>query len=606
MRTTFRSLAALLTLALFAVPWPGHAVTPAAVGTPSDLVVRAMSYNMLHAGAAASGKFPRVPAADLAWDRRDDQLAAWVRYEDPDVIGFQENLDTVEVGGRTVLQVATLVPQLDDYRFAQAGSPNPIAFRASAFTLLDDGATRIGTADGRSVLRDRFLTWAALRDRATGRRFLVFNVHLTASAEGAASPAARLAQARRVTALVRTTSRDYADPFVLTGDLNIADGSTGRSGAPLAHLAGAGLVSSSAWAVRTTTEVPGAVSLQSMTAVVAGTRTYKAVRTSGKTLDYVWAPRGALVRSYRVSTGPHTEQRTVQGESYWFYSAEPVLPSDHNPVVAEIAFSGALAPLGRSATRVGRVRVAGAVYETYLRRGGWEQFGLPLAERRRTAYRGVAVWTQRFTSGTIQWSSRAVRTSVSPGTTPLAGTGGFRDALAASGLRAGVVYRSGDLAGTTRTGRAMLGGLLDRGTIVDLRTPAERSLRPDPVLPGVARVASRLGVAASPVDLVDGAGDRAALRRALARVAAGSGPVLLHCGDNRVRTGWAVALLMVAAGAQQEAVVVEYARTPGAVASDLVAAIGRAEAGYGSMRGYLREAVGLSAAQLQAISERVG
>lgn len=55
---------------------------PAAV-QPSAFAVKAMSYNVLYASAAASGKFPLVPAADLDWDVRDDQVAEWVQHEDP-------------------------------------------------------------------------------------------------------------------------------------------------------------------------------------------------------------------------------------------------------------------------------------------------------------------------------------------------------------------------------------------------------------------------------------------------------------------------------------------------------------------------------------------
>ncbi|MCC6496383.1 MAG: tyrosine-protein phosphatase, partial [Propionibacteriaceae bacterium] len=382
-------------------------------------------------------------------------------------------------------------------------------------------------------------------------------------------------------------------------------GSTGTTGAPLAQLAGSGLVNASEWAVVNTTEIPGAVSLQSMTAVVGGTLTYKAVRTSGSTLDYVWAPRGAVIRNYKVATGPHTLQREVDGVSYWFYAEDNVLPSDHNPVVVEVGFSDSVAPLGTTSATAGPYRLAGKVYETYLRRGGWEVFGLPTGDRWRAEYKGVAVWTQRYTNGTIQWSSRAVRASVNPATTALNGTSGFRDALAAAGLEPGVVYRSGDLKGSSTTGRALLSGLLHDGRIIDLRTRAERSRRPDPALPDVERSSYPVGVVASPGRLVDDAGSRAALGKALARVAAGPGPVLVHCSDNRIRTGWAVALIMSAAGASEAEIAAEYTRSAGASSTaDITAAISRAKLVFGSMHGYLTEGLGLSESQLDAIRAR--
>lgn len=570
---------------------------------PSKLAVRVMTYNVLHAGAATSGKFPRVPSADLDWAVRDDQLVEWIAHEDPDVIGFQENLDEVEVDGRDVLQLHTVAPMLADYEFVQLDNANPIAFRKSRFQLVGDGATRIASADGgATLLRDRWLTHATLQDRDGGGRFTVFNTHLSATAEGPGAATARAAQAKRVTSVIRSVSNDLATPLVLTGDLNIKEGSTGTTGAPLAQLAGSGLVNASDWAVVNTTDIPGAVSLQSMTAVVGGTRTYKAVRTSGSTLDYVWAPRGAVIRTYKVATGPHTQLRAVGGASYWFYADGYVLPSDHNPVVVEVGFSDSVAPLGTTSATAGPYRLAGKVYETYLRRGGWEVFGLPISNRWRVEYKGVAVWTQRYTNGTIQWSSRAVRASVSPATTALSGTSGFRDALAAAGLEPGVVYRSGGLTGSSTTGRALLSGLLRDGRIIDLRTGAERSRRPDPALPDVGRSAFPVGVVASPEDLVDDAGSRAAMGKALARVAASAGPVLVHCSDNRIRTGWVVALIMSAAGASEADIAAEYTRSAGATATgDITAAISRAKLTFGSMHGYLTEGLGLSESQLDAI-----
>ncbi|MCA0295143.1 MAG: tyrosine-protein phosphatase [Actinobacteria bacterium] len=602
-----RALPLLLALAL-ALTLAGHAPaaasTPASVAEPSTPSVRVMTYNVLTAGAATSGKFPDVPTADLAWDLRDDQLAAWITTEDPDVIGFQENLDTVELDGADVLQLHTVVPLLSGYQIVQLDNADPIAFRTSRFTLVEDGATRIATGDGTTLVRDRWITHATLKDRASGAEFIVFNTHLSAAAEGTAAAAARVAEARKIVTEIRSVSDGLATPFVLTGDLNVSQGSTGADAAPLDTLAGLGLVNSSEWAVSTTTAIPGAVSLQSMTAVVDGVKTYKAVRTSGKTLDYVWVPRGALVRSYRVSTGPHTEQRTVNGTSYWFYDDAHVLPSDHNPVVVEVGFNDAIATLGATSTRAGAYRLSGKVYETYLRTGAWEAFGLPTSNRTLARYRGVAVWTQRFTDGTVQWSSRAVRMSTSPGTTVLSGTGGFRDALAASGLAYGVVYRSGDLKGSSTTGRALLAGLLAGGRIIDLRTASERSRRPDPSLPGVARSSYAVGAEDSPEQLVTGRSDRAAFAKVLARVAATKGPVLLHCSDNQVRTGWAVALVMFAAGASNTDVEAEYVRTTGASSAGITAAIDRATTAYGSMQNYLTTGLGLSAKQLKALKAK--
>ena len=72
-------------------------------------------------------------------------------------------------------------------------------------------------------------------------------------------------------------------------------------------------------------------------------------------------------------------------------------------MVAEVAFSDSIAKLGATEARAGSHQLAGKIYETYLKKGGWEAFGLPTTNRWRTAHKGIAVWTQRFANGTIQW-----------------------------------------------------------------------------------------------------------------------------------------------------------------------------------------------------------
>ncbi|MFT4108108.1 tyrosine-protein phosphatase [Propionicimonas sp.] len=579
---------------------------PVAAAAASDLDVRVMSYNVLTSDADSSGKFPDVPPADLAWDLRDDQVAAWVENEDPDVIGFQENFGTLSVGGRDVLQLNTVVPLLADYTFVHLDNADPIAFLTSRFSLLDSGATRTATADGVALLRDRWVTWAKLRDGRSGRTFVVFNTHLSAAAEGKAAAASRVAEAKRVNSVIASVSSTMAVPFVLTGDLNTKQGSTGTAAAPLTVLSGSGLVNAADWSMADDSDIPNAVSLQSMTATVNGVKTYRAVRTSGSTFDYVWAPIGAVVTSYKVSTGPHTVQKDVAGTKYWFYDDRWVIPSDHAPVVADVSFDADITTLGTGSTRIAGHTITGSVYETWLRNGGADILGNPTSNRWRATVSGTGVWTQRFAKAEIFWSSRFVQVVTYPHSPEVAGVNNVRDALATSGLAAGALYRSARLSGATKNGRLVLAGALAGGKIIDLRDSASAKKYPDPKLSGVKRVRYAVPLGAEYDLYVTSSSRRKAFASALRSAAVTKGSVLIHCSQGRDRTGWAVAMLMYAAGATDGQVATEFARTPGAPVSDFAAAVSLAKKKYGSIDGYLSNGLKLSGRTLSQLEAKFG
>lgn len=151
------------------------------------------------------------------------------------------------------------------------------------------------------------------------------------------------------------------------------------------------------------------------------------------------------------------------------------------------------------------------------------------------------------------------------------------------GVFGGRLYRAGHLHAATPADRATLRGI-GFALIVDLRRPAERRAAPSPDL-GIATLASDLeGEAISPHLGFLRAGDlrpeaieayllgyyqaapfaahalplHAALIDALAH---GAGPVLVHCTAGKDRTGLAIAIAQLAAGAARESVLAEYLRS---------------------------------------------
>lgn len=151
----------------------------------------------------------------------------------------------------------------------------------------------------------------------------------------------------------------------------------------------------------------------------------------------------------------------------------------------------------------------------------------------------------------------------------------FRDVgglpAGAARTRAGVLFRSGNLARLDDDGRAVLARLGIR-RIVDLREDDELAREPSRLgaLPvETVRVPLFLGSTASffvedislPAmyrALVDGSADRII---AAARAVIADQPVLVHCTVGKDRTGVTIALLLAAAGVDEDAVVSDYART---------------------------------------------
>ena len=188
--------------------------------------------------------------------------------------------------------------------------------------------------------------------------------------------------------------------------------------------------------------------------------------------------------------------------------------------------------------------------------------------------------------------------------TLLPGTSNARDlgGLPLSGggtVREGVLLRSDALTGLSDGGLALLEGV---GTVIDLRTPAEREGAPDrlpeghavsvlerPLLEGAiaqlapqgAALKEQMGEDGPSPELLEalraripalgdlyvtmlehGAETFADCARAVAEPAdQGRAGVLIHCTAGKDRTGIAVALLLEAAGVEREAVVADYTRS---------------------------------------------
>lgn len=333
MNASCRTVAALAAAALLASP----ITAPPATAAPLPAVsVRVMTFNILYAGKKhADG----VPDTDLAWSKRGPSVAGWIRWNTPDVVGFQENETTVTLpNGRKGKQLATIDDELlPDYQFVQITQSTPIAFRRAKFTLVSDGVQQVAWKGRDSSSRDRWLVWAVLKDRQTGRPFLALNTHEVAG-RTAGDDTSRIAQTKRIMAKLQQLNPGLAMPFALTGDFNINNHATGRAREPITLLGNAGIVDSYTTAAVNTSEVPKSSSWNSFGTNVGGKYRYRSVRTSDYHIDYVWVPKTAQVRNWKVSSGPNIRQVKVGSTLLPFFTSNGVLPSDHSPVVSTVTF----------------------------------------------------------------------------------------------------------------------------------------------------------------------------------------------------------------------------------------------------------------------------
>lgn len=292
-----------------------------------------------------------------------------------------------------------------------------------------------------------------------------------------------------------------------------------------------------------------------------------------------------------------------------------------------IVFALAFTPSSPAATYV----FAGKIGETAALAGGVPDLGRPIVAEQKATIAGRNVYDQDTLTHKVFWSRYAGGKVWRHGVVPaLSGVVNERDALVRWGFRPGLLWRTGALNGSSATADQILTAQLNpRGLIVDLRTSGAASARPDPSLPGVARV--RYGINSGFADdyrkYATDSGARTSIGRAVQAIAGSPGPVLVHCAKGKDRTGIVVVVIMAILGADQAAIRSEYRRTPDTTDGDLEAFLDAVATRYGAkdatasmtpgqqwvgdvtgagMYWYARDGLGLSESTLDALRAKFG
>jgi endonuclease/exonuclease/phosphatase family metal-dependent hydrolase len=175
--------------------------------TPNDL--RVMTFNL---------RVRTILDGLKIWDRRRELVVQRVRTFDPDLLGTQEGLASME---------DFLREQLPDYTFfgagrgdgKEAGEMCGVFFRTTRFDFIEGGHFWLSTTPDRpgshgwGALVPRMVTWVKLRQRSDGQTFCWFNTHFDAWNARARNESAKLLLAHR-------EQIAGAMPTLITGDFN--------------------------------------------------------------------------------------------------------------------------------------------------------------------------------------------------------------------------------------------------------------------------------------------------------------------------------------------------------------------------------------------------
>lgn len=272
----------------------------------------------------------------------------------------------------------------------------------------------------------------------------------------------------------------------------------------------------------------------------------------------------------------------------------------HAPIAVLLAvLLGLLSLIGSSdsAQADGEVPVKGAILRAYNAAGGEAVVGVPFESEHKVTIAGVNGYSQRFDNGihgisTVLWNRLGGGWATTPNATSpkFAKIANERDALAASGLRQGVIFRSGQVHLASTPDKLNLSGLLRGGVLIDLRTTGTK----DPNLPGVTEARYAMTSTTNTATFVTRQSDRTALGKALTAIANTPGPVLIHCHLGRDRTGWLVSVLLMVGGVDLGTIRQEYLRTPGTSVSKLNKGITALYDRYDGVEGYVVDGLGLS------------
>lgn len=293
-----------LVVLLLSAAWIGRPESTLAQA-PNDDRLTVVTYNIRYAN-------PKDGAN--VWENRRDAMVTYLRSGGADLIGLQE----VEPAQR-----AFLAEHLTDYAWYgigrnaahDQGEGTPVFYRRDRFDVIDRGTfwlsptPELAGSRGWDAALPRVASWLALRDRQTGREFLIMNTHFDHMGPEARLQSANLV-ARKIDELARTGGARR--PVILAGDFNCRPDSAPYQA--LIKPATGSLALVDAQHVSVTPHAGGDSTSNAFTAVSPGAK-----------IDHVFVRDVPVVLTHRIED-PRIDGRFV---------------SDHQPIVVSLRLDAA-------------------------------------------------------------------------------------------------------------------------------------------------------------------------------------------------------------------------------------------------------------------------
>ena len=288
----------------------GYSTGVSAVKMTTQQVVSVMTYNILQAtadGSVAGGQ--RI----APWSQRQAGVVAYIRQANPDLVGLQEaGAWTGAVKGPR--QVDTLTAALKTYTLARTEVPPSERgyFRTANYILYKTAAYQaVGAGNHWTMPSGHFASYQGLQNRTTGARVVYVVVHMGVESTDAVRQADMkwLMSTASHFAAAQHASVIYAGDF--NSDVNGYHLFDGPSVAARAVHVADGL-DSAQWLAN-----------QRYNSANGYSRTPPAF---GQSIDHIYAPPGVAMVSWRLLLN-------LSGGKF-----VGVMPSDHNPLVADMTF----------------------------------------------------------------------------------------------------------------------------------------------------------------------------------------------------------------------------------------------------------------------------
>ncbi|MFZ1282892.1 MAG: fibronectin type III domain-containing protein [Propionicimonas sp.] len=314
--------------------------------TPAPL--RVASYNVRCANC-----FAGLPN-ELTWYQRRDTVVATVLAQKPDVIGLQEASQgwLKDSAGKPVSlsQFEDLVNRLgspykltnshrnncvksttpSNCTYADRGASQgvKIVYNSATLDLVDEGSLRLSEID--SSDNDRYVSWAILELKQSGKRFFFADTHLEPTADASGQSAyfnLRVKQTKETLAEVAKRNPDKL-PTYIVGDFNSHKWTTPSNG-PYDAMKAAGYVDPLGNTYRSTSVASGATVQRRIRTNVSSYNGFvrKAPSFSylnATYLDYIWTSAGIAVPEWETVVNLDSAGNFVG-----------VIPSDHNLLRAD-------------------------------------------------------------------------------------------------------------------------------------------------------------------------------------------------------------------------------------------------------------------------------